>query len=227
MVRRARGAGDETKIMIKHWAVAAAALVAAGSALAEEAPGIKAGTIEVRGRVAGVLPEVSGSSISVIGGRVDASTSVEPEVDFTYFFTPHIAAELIAATTRHHITARSTALGDVDVGKVSLLPPTLTAQYHFGPNDNIDPYVGAGINYTVFFNHKLPHNNPVTSITYDNNPGAALQAGFDVRVAGNWVINVDVKHIFLDTTAKLNGGAIKADVSLDPTIVAFGVGYRF
>ena len=60
-----------------------------------------------------------------------------------------------------------------------------------------------------------------------NGVGPAIQAGFDYNVAGNWFLNVDVKQIFLDTTARINGGAIIAKTSLNPTVVGAGIGYRF
>src|SRR5271165_6497353 len=64
--------------------------------------GKAAGTVMVRVRVIGVIPEDWSSSVSLIGGHVSVSASVAPEVDLSYFFTDHIAAELIAASTNHH-----------------------------------------------------------------------------------------------------------------------------
>jgi outer membrane protein W len=40
------------------------------------------------------------------------------------------------------------------------------------------------------------------------------------------VANLDVKQMFVDTTAHING-AITAKTALSPTVVAVGVGYRF
>ncbi len=37
-----------------------------------------------------------------------------------------------------------------------LLPPTLTLQYHFTDFGAFKPYVGAGVNYTVFFSQPPP-----------------------------------------------------------------------
>ena len=31
-----------------------------------------------------------------------------------------------------------------------MLPPTLTAQYHFNPHGAVRPYLGAGVNYSIF-----------------------------------------------------------------------------
>ena len=186
-----------------------------------------AGTFEIRVRGVGVFPQTGGST--TVGGHVQASDTGIPEADFTYFFTPNIAAELIAGVTPHRITAKGTAVCDVDVGTVWLLPPTLTAQYHFNPDGKIDPYLGAGINYTFFFDHHVP-GSPVNSVKYDNNVGGAIQAGFDYRIDDHWVVNFDVKQLFLTTTAHLGTvlGPVEAkNVDINPTLVGFGLGYRF
>lgn len=163
-------------------------------------------------------------SITSIGGRVTADDQVVPEFDITYFWTDHIATELILAVTPHDMGAKDTAIGNVDFGDVWLLPPTLTLQYHFTPEQTFRPYVGAGINYTVFFNEDPVD---VASIHYENGFGYDLQVGFDYGLNANWAINADVKKVFLNTDVKINGGAITADVDLDPWIFGVGVAYRF
>jgi len=204
-----------------------ATILAYAAAHADDAyKGFQAGDILVRGRFLAVMPNVS-SSVSGIGGTVDASSSFEPEADATYFFTPNVAVEAIAAVTRHHLVDGGSSLGNVSLGHVSLLPPTITGQYHFLPKESLNPYVGAGVNYTFFFDPTVPDGGAVKKITYENNWGGALQAGFDYHIAGNWFANVDVKHLFLSTKAKINGGAITGNVSLDPTIAGVGIGYKF
>lgn len=188
--------------------------------------GFKAGDILVRGRGLTVLPTVD-STVTPIGGHVDATQSFEPEGDITYFFTPNIAVEAIAAVTTHHLKALNTSLGDVDLGHVTLLPPTVSVQYHFMPEKCFKPYLGVGVNYTHFFDSNPKSGSAATKIDYEDNFGASIQAGADFHVQGNWFVNVDVKHIFLSTTAKINGGAIKGDVDLNPTIVGAGIGYKF
>jgi outer membrane protein len=85
----------------------------------------------IRLRAIGVMPLDSSSSISGIGGSVSATNQAAPEVDFSYFLTDHIAFELIAASTRHSITADNTALGNVDVGKTWILPHDLDRAVSF------------------------------------------------------------------------------------------------
>ena len=196
-------------------------------AAAQTAPvGKQAGTFMVRLRAIGVIPEDNSSAISAIGGTVEASSTATPEVDFSYFLTDHIAFELIAATTKHTITANNTVLGKVAVGTTWILPPTLTVQYHFFPHDRFSPYVGAGLNVSFFYGSSAA-GGAVTHLSLENAVGPALQAGFDYNVSGHWFANFDVKQIFLTTTAHLNHGAIHAKTALDPLVIGAGIGYRF
>lgn len=181
------------------------------------------GTIELRVRAVGVLPEGHANSISLVGGSTHISQTPVPEFDITYFLPHHFALELIAAVTQHNVNVRTAGGANVDLGDITLLPPTLTLQYHFQPIATIDAYLGAGINYTFFFNQKSPSGTPVR---YDNTFGEAIQAGFDYDLGNNWVANLDVKHIFLNTKVYAFH-AVTADVDIDPTIVGAGIGYRF
>lgn len=182
----------------------------------------------IRLRGIGVLPETSSSTISTIGGKVThISNAVVPELDFSYFFTDHIAAELILATTHNSVEASNTVLGNVDLGKVWVLPPTLTLQYHFFPQQKINPYVGVGVNYTHFYNIT---NGPGLSLTnYSDSYGAALQLGTDIAINENWSINLDVKQVFMSSNVHVNAGAtqVSTKVTINPVIVGLGVGYRF
>ena len=113
------------------------------------------------------------------------------------------------------------------MGSVWLLPPTLTLQYHFAPTSRFSPYVGAGLNYTIFYNEK---KGALNSISYDDNIGYALQAGIDYAIAGAWSFNVDIKKLWLSTDVKANltgVGPLKADVDINPWIFGVGLGYRF
>ena len=175
-----------------------------------------------------VTPDES-ASIETIGGDADISTTVVPELDFTYFFSENWAAELILATTKHDVEAVSTAAGDIDLGDVWLLPPTLTAQYHF-TGGTLKPYLGAGINFTIFYGED---EGPVAdSIEYDNSVGFALQGGLDYDLNDRWFLNLDLKKLFLQTDVTVDatsalGATVGADVDINPWIFGFGFGYRF
>ena len=175
----------------------------------------------IRARAIAVMPDEDGSAN--IPGGPDIGERVVPEVDFSYFFTDNIAAELIVATANHDVDWNSLG-GNTNLGDVWLLPPTLTLQYHFMPHTQFKPYVGAGLNYTIFYGEDKGAAN---SIEYDDGFGYALQAGFDVMFTENWGWNFDVKKLWLDTDVSINGGAINANVDIDPWIVGTGVTYRF
>jgi len=186
---------------------------------------VSAGDFLVRARGIVVEPD-EGAEISVIGGGVDIGTSVDPEFDFSYFLTDNFALELIAAVPRHDVDAVDTAAGNFPIAEVRLLPPTLTLQYHYPVTERFKPYVGAGINVTFFIDED-PRGPVVTDIDADTAVAPAIQAGFDYQISGPWMINLDVKKLFLDTDVSLNGGVIEADVDIDPWIFGFGIGYRF
>ena len=179
----------------------------------------------IRGRMLAVIPQ-SDADITVIGGDTQLSNSYVPELDLTWFFTKNIAVEAIAAISPHDVEATGTSLGTVDLGSVWLLPPTVLLQYHHPMDNGFKPYVGAGVNYTVFFNEDAP-GGTVTNIDYENSFGWALQFGVDYMINKHWLVNVDVKKLFLSTDVSINNGAIKADVDINPWIVGAGIGYRF
>ncbi|MEQ1704779.1 MAG: OmpW family protein [Rickettsiales bacterium] len=178
----------------------------------------KAGDFMIRARALSVVPDESGRVSN--GDSVSISNSVVPELDFTYFFTPNISAELITAVTPHDVKTSS----GIDAGSSWLLPPTLTLQYHFTQMDSIKPYVGAGVNYTHFFNADA---GALNSVKYDDSFGGVLQAGVDIPIRDNWYFNVDVKKVFISTTAKFSPSGVRADVDIDPWLIGVGFGYKF
>lgn len=174
---------------------------------------------QFRLRAIGVLPDED-STVN-IGGDASVGDAFVPEFDISYFFTDHVSAELILATAQHQVNYT----GDVNLGDTMILPPTLTLQYHFMPESNFSPYVGAGLNYSIFYGEDS--GTGFTDLDVDGGLGYALQAGFDYWLTDNWGVNVDVKKIYLDIDAELNNGTIRADVDLDPWVVGTGVSYRF
>ena len=192
--------------------------IAGGSMAAAEGQG----PWMIRGRALIVVPQEDLNSSNALPASADVSidTSVVPEFDITYFFTPNLAVELILGTTPHDVKVTNP---NVDLGSVWLLPPTLTLQYHFAPEGRIRPYIGAGVNYTIFYGKDEPSG---TTVDYDNAFGWALQAGVDIPIDEHWSLNADVKQVFLSTDVTVNG-AIKADVDINPTLIGIGVGYRF
>ncbi len=207
--------------------VAGLGLVAASVFAGETATAQQAGDLFVRARAIYVMPDESATTS--IGGTVGIDNKVVPEVDFTYFIADNIGLELIAATTKHNVEGVGTALGPLaDLGSAWLLPPTLSLQYHMpvGNDSGLKPYVGAGINYTFFYSEKAA-GGAITDFNLKDSVGFSLQVGVDLEIAENTFLNADVKKLFLSTDAEINGGAVTADVKIDPWIIGMGIGYKF
>ena len=182
----------------------------------------------LRVRALGVLPDpaarLSAAGASLTGAGVGITDAAIPELDITYFITKNIAAELILGVTRHGIQGAGTLAG-TRIGTTWILPPTLTVQYHFDGFGPFKPYVGAGVNYSIFFGEQ--ERGGFTGFRLTNSVAPALQAGFDYMLDEHWGLNVDVKKLFLDTKVKLNAGVIRGRVDIDPWIVGTGITYRF
>lgn len=216
-------------------AVAPAAWAQAG---AEEAPrvGVRAGDVLIRARAILVAPnERSGSILPAFPGEtVKVDNRVMPEVDATYMATDHVGFELIASTTKHAISGVRGTTGSI--GKLAstwVLPPTLTVQYHLMPTRHVRPYVGVGINYTIFWNEAasdgLQSAVGPTEVHLKDSVGWAAQAGVDMDITRRVFLNLDIKYIDIDTRARLDNAALgrqRVNVSLDPLVVGIGIGMR-
>lgn len=201
---------------------------------------------DIRLRGIDVVPQES-ATIGVIGGSTKIDHAIVPELDFTYFFANNFSAELILATTKHTVSTTSSNLSaiggstsaDVALGKIWLLPPTLTVQYHIPNSSIIKPYVGTGVNYTIFYSGDP--GSVVSDVSYKNRFGFATQLGTDINLNKQFFLNIDVKKIWLSTDVTVNASnltpasspalapvlaSIPASVKINPWVIGFGVGYR-
>ncbi len=163
-------------------------------------------------------------SLGVPSDAIQANDKTIPEIDITYFFTKNIAAELILTVPQK----QDVTLSGAKIGTFKHLPPTLTAQYHFLPDGQFRPYVGAGINFTRISSVAL--NVPgVGDLDLESSSiGGAIQIGVDVKVADNLFVNVDVKKVWISSDVMLKStGAKVSSVTLDPIAIGVGIGYRF
>ena len=194
-------------------------LTAAFSATAQQAT---EGNWLVRGRAVSIDFHNGQASGLPLGGttKVEADNRWIPEVDISYFFTRNIAAELVL-TTPQNIDIN---VGGTKAGTIKALPPSLLLQYHFTDLGAFKPYVGAGVNYTVFYKRD---NILGGAASVDRSSfGLAAQVGFDYAINKNWSLNFDVKYARMNTDVKV-GGTKVGKVDLDPTMYGIGIGYRF
>ncbi len=202
--------------------VIAAAVMALGMLSTANAQTEDYGQFMVRGRAVYLNFENGQSGGLPLGGdtKVQAQNTWIPEVDFTYFFTKNIAAELVL-TYPQDININ---VGGVKAGTISALPPSLLLQYHFTDLGAFKPYVGLGVNYTLFYkrNNILDGAAQVSNSSF----GVAGQIGFDYMLNKNWGLNVDLKYIQMATDVTVMGDKV-GKVNLNPLTVGVGVAYRF
>jgi len=203
------------KSMLKLMFAALGLVGAAVPALAQESPWL------VRVRAVHLAPADKSDPVGGAGAsdRLHVSAKWIPDVDISYFLTPNWAAELLLTVPQKH----DVTLDGQRIGSFRHLPPTLLAQYHFLPGAQIDPYVGAGINYTLI--SKVDILNGAGRLEHDS-VGAALQAGVDFRIDSRWSVDLDVKKVQIRSDVDING-AHASRVKVDPLLLGVGVGYRF
>src|SRR5690606_13656193 len=104
--------------------------------------------------------------------------------------------------------------------------------YPLGGNSAFKPYVGAGLNYTIFFDEELTGARKTAdfnSLSLDSSFGLAFQVGADYMLNDKLMINAQIRYIDIGTeaTMKLNTTPVKVDVDVDPLVYMVGLGYKF
>ena len=200
------------------------------------------GKFIVRGGYAVVAPQSSSDETTVGLGdvaRVDDGNSLG--ISLTYMLRPDFGVEVLGALPFSHDIRGTGALSGVDIGKTRHLPPTISLQWYPQVAGNFHPYLGAGLNYTVFFGEKttseftaavagLAPGTTSTDLKLDDSFGLALQAGCDYRINDRWSLNAAVWNIDIETEADIsaNGAHLTTvDVQIDPWVYMIGAGYRF
>lgn len=203
------------------------ALGLAGAATAQDFQPKAAGVKMINVRITDVDPEAGDPITTLAGAPTGLSAEVDydvmPTIGLTYFFTDNIAAEVIAGTTKHKVKATGAGT-DVEIHETWVLPPVVSLQYHFAPAAKVSPYVGAGVNYMIFYSGEDKNG---FDVDIDDGFGLALQAGVDIATQGPWSVNLDVKKVFFETDATDNTNGVKTKVSLDPWVISGGFGYKF
>jgi len=190
----------------------------------------EAGEFFIRAGSATVRPtEGSDNVLGSLGGfNVDNNTQMG--LTFTYMATDNVGVELLAATPfRHKVGTGPTG----DIATVHQLPPSLMAQWYFGDSSSkVRPYIGAGVNYTTFFDESFNDTGKdagLSDLSLKDSWGAAGQVGLDCLINRDWLINMSVWYMDIDTEVKFKAGGVQQNVNtrLDPWVFMFSAGYRF
>ncbi|MGB5439240.1 MAG: OmpW family outer membrane protein [Gammaproteobacteria bacterium] len=208
--------------------LATAALLATAGVYARQA-----GDLMVRVGGAGVYP--SGESESFPAGgtndKVEADDAWSLGLTIGYMITDNIGIELLGAFPFEHDiqpegTLSATLGSGSDIGSIKHLPPTLNLQYHFNTGSKLTPYVGAGVNYTYFFDEDTKGALKGADLDLDDSWGLSGQLGVDYDLENDWLLNASVWYVDIDTKAKVTG-IPSFDVEIDPWVFMVGVGKKF
>jgi len=215
--------------------LALAVVTASQSALA-----FQQGDLIIRGGLANVVPDESSSNIIVgsdLGVNLTVGNDTQLGLNIAYFVTDRINIEVLAATPFTHDVNFGVPdpLGTGNkLGEVTHLPPTVTLNYYFNnPSSAFQPYIGAGINYTIFFDEEFTHENTAAGLgglSLDDSFGLSAQIGVDYMLNDAWFINGSVRWVDIDTEASfnLNGtpGSVNS-IEIDPMVYMIAIGYKF
>jgi outer membrane protein len=163
----------------------------------------------------------------VPGGGADANNNTTLGLEIGRDLTPNLAARLtVGVPPRTTLTGTGTLQGAGELGRVKYGPAVLSATWAFDGLGAVRPYIGAGVNYTVVLDSQ---DGSITSLKVKNAFGSVLQAGFDIPLGQRWGLFLDVKKVFLKTTADgfVGTAPASASVRLDPLLIHGGVSYRF
>ncbi len=200
--------------------------LSAGSAQA-----LQAGDMFMRFTATSVQPNDDSSAfnsaaVSALGLKPEVDNNTQLGATFVYMYSDNIGVEVLAATPFSHDISLD---GIGKIAETKHLPPTVSAQYYFNPQSKVRPFVGIGLNYTIFFSEKATLTSPLDlqgDLKLDNSFGLALQAGIDYDIDDTWFLTADIRYINIETTAT-NSVAGSSNVDINPTVISVGAGFRF
>jgi outer membrane protein len=227
--------------MMKTWikSTLAISLMAASVGVAA----YESGDMIVRAGAISVNPSASSDVVApgVLDVTVDVGNNTQLGLTGTYMFSNNVGVEVVAATPFSH---------DINVNEITLkagdtkhLPPTIMLQYYpMASTSAFQPYVGLGLNHTVFFESYtsdeldgvlagvLGASSVQGGLDLSNSTGLAVQIGFDYALSDNLGVNMAAWKMDIDTTATVFADGSKVtsfDVAIDPMVYMAGIYYKF
>ena len=177
--------------------------------------------------------EGAGGTLGSLGG-FSVTNNTQLGLTFTYMATDNIGVELLAASPfRHKVGTATTG----DIATVHHLPPTLMAQWYLAILA-----VNSVLTLVRVLTHHLFNNDfndtgeglGLSDLSLKDSWGVAGQVGLDYLINRDWLLNMSVWYMDIDTEVKYksNGAVLPAgrysdNVCLDPWVFMFSAGYRF
>ena len=175
-----------------------------------------------------------GASISAGGDTIDGASATLSDnatlgFGIGYRFSQDFSVIAIGGVPPTTTIKGTGPLNGVTVGEVTYGPLIVAANYHIPLKGRFQPFVGAGINYTVVFDTE---DDGITDLKADNAFGGVLRAGFDYMWDDSNGFFFSANKVFVNTNASgnataLGGAPVEADIDLDPLILHAGWVRRF
>lgn len=187
----------------------------------------------VRAGLAQVNPNDSSSDLYAsgfagAGNTVSVGNATGLAINATYMFAPNMGVEVLGSLPfTHDIEGSGGLAGAGKIGETKQLPPTVL--FVIRGNDagsGIHPYVGVGLNYTMFFSEETTGALAGTKLALDDSFGPAFEAGADFDINDRWFVNASLWYMNIKTTASVNGTDV-VDVKINPIAAILGVGMKF
>jgi outer membrane protein W/outer membrane protein OmpA-like peptidoglycan-associated protein len=221
--------------------LAAAPLAAQAGIFSDTAPGeqkgdwiVRAGLSQVNPKSENLQPFGPYAPLSIPESTLVVDSDISPTFDVTYMFTNHFGIELLAAYPfTHGIDLKPYSGGEARLAQTDHLPPTLSLVWRpFDDTKTFQPYVGVGVNYTMFFNEEVRNADGV-DLKLDDSVGPAAVIGTDIALGEDkkWFLNAAVRWMDIDTDASVEiddvGTVDVGTVEIDPFVYTVGIGRRF
>ncbi len=186
----------------------------------------------IRAGASYIDPKSDNGSINELGVDVVVDSAAMLTFDGTYMLTNNLGIELLAALPFEHDVKIDDGTNSAKVATVKHLPPTLSVVYHFNTQGKFQPYVGAGVNWTIFFDEseKGLLNDLDASLSLENSLGLAGVFGIDIMLTDRMFLNGNIRYMDIESDAKITvpgptTTVLKPTVKIDPWVYAINIGW--
>lgn len=169
-------------------------------------------------RLGGHVVDPVGGHNDTAAGDITVRSKAAVTFNVDYRICRQLSLDLLAALP----VTQGIAINGSRVASTQHLPPVLGLQYHPLADGRVDPYIGVGVNRTLFFREALPGARLQLSNTW----GVAAQLGVDWHVNANWAVGADLRYLQIEPDASVDGAPI-GKVRINPLAYGATVSYRF
>lgn len=172
------------------------------------------------------LDSISAGGAPIAGAGIDITNDTTLSFDVSYFLNSSLALNFFGGVPATGGLSGLGSLAGLPVGETDYGPAVFSLQYHFETGSSFSPYVGAGFARILFLDEQ---GDALTNLNVKDTWAPSLQVGMRYQVSENWFANADIRYTPLQTdiSGELGGAPVEGTVSVDATILNFGVAYRF